>query len=334
MKRIIALVSAIALVVLGLGVSLMTSLWASDWQSAFEDFAGTSTSPSQVLEEGDAENKVAVVNFDGVIQDTGTTGGGMFGGVQGYDHSMTIQALKDIAEDDSYSAVLLNVNSPGGGVFESAEIHKHLMNIKESGKTIYSSMGNMAASGGYYVSAPADQIFATNETITGSIGVIMQSMNYGELAENYGISFDVYKSGEMKDMMSASREATEEEETYIQSIVDTMFQDFVNVVADGRGMSEEQVRELADGRIYLGGEAIENGLVDQEGYFDDALSALKEEVGGSPQVVEFGGMESTSFPFGVKAQGFIENIVGGSEVKMVQELINNRQGIEPMYLYE
>lgn len=333
MKRIIALVSAIALVVLGLGVSLMTSLWASDWQSAFDDFAGMSNSPSQVLEEGDVGNKIAVVNFEGVIQDAGATGGGLFG-AEGYNHPMTIQALKDIAEDDSYSAVLLNVNSPGGGVFESAEIHKHLMSIKESGKTIYSSMGNMAASGGYYVSAPADQIFATNETITGSIGVIMQSMNYGELAENYGISFDVYKSGDMKDMMSASREATEEEQTYIQSIVDTMFQDFVNVVADGRDMSEEQVREIADGRIYLGGEAIDNGLVDQEGYFDDALSALKEDVGGSPQVVEFGGMESSTFPFGVKAPGFVKNIVGGSEVKMVQELINNRQGIEPMYLYE
>lgn len=333
MKRIIALVSAIALVVLGLGVSLMTSLWASDWQAVYDDFAGTSTSPIHVLEEGDAENKIAVVNFEGVIQDVGETGGGFFG-TGGYNHPMTIQALKDIAADDSYTAVLLNVNSPGGGVFESAEIHKHLMSIKESGKTIYSSMGNMAASGGYYVSAPADQIFATNETITGSIGVIMQSMNYGELAENYGISFDVYKSGKMKDMMSASRDATEEEQTYIQSIVDTMFQDFVNVVADGRDMSEEQVRELADGRIYLGGEAIENGLVDQEGYFDDALGALKEDVGGSPQVVEIGGIESTTFPFGVKAQGLIENIVGGSEVKMVQELINNRQGIEPMYLYE
>lgn len=333
MKRIIALVSAIAIVILGLGVSFMTSLWASDWQSVFDEYTGTAAETSHVLEAGDASNKIAVINFDGVIQDMGTTGGGLFA-AGGYDHPMTINALKDIAEDDTYSAVLLNVNSPGGGVFESAEIHKHLMAVKESGKTIYSSMGNMAASGGYYVSAPADQIFATNETITGSIGVIMQSMNYAELAEQYGISFDVYKSGEMKDMMSASREPTEEEEAYLQSIVDTMFQDFVDVVVDGRGMSEEQVRELADGRIYLGGEAISNGLVDQEGYFDDALTALKEEVGGTPHVVEFGNAEMSSFPFGVKVKNALQNVVGGGEVKMVQELINNRQGIEPMYLYE
>ena len=333
MKRIIALVSAIALVILGLGASFMTSLWASDWEDMFNEFSGVNAPMSQVLEEGDAGSKIAVVNFDGVIQDTGTTGGGMFA-TEGYDHPMTIQALKDIAADDSYSAVLLNVNSPGGGVFESAEIHKELMAVKESGNTIYSSMGNMAASGGYYISAPSDRIFATSETITGSIGVIMQSMNYTELAENVGISFDVYKSGKMKDMMSASREATDEEQDYLQEIVDTMFQDFVDVVADGRGMSEEEVRKLADGRIYLGGEAIENGLVDQEGYLDDALTALKEEVGGTPQVVEFGGTPSTSFPFGVKIQNALEGITGGGEVKMVQELINNRQGAEPMYLYE
>src|SRR5699024_7094625 len=120
----------------------------------------------------------------------------------------------------------------------------------------------------------------------------------------------------------------------LENIVDTMLQGFVDVVAEGRGMSEEQVRELADGRIYLGGEAIENGLVDQEGYFDDALAALKEEIGGTPQVVEFGGAQTTSFPFGVKVQNALERITGGGEVKMVQELINNRQGAEPMYLYE
>lgn len=332
MKRIIALVSAIAIVILGLGTSFMTSLWASDWEDMFDDFSGAMAPASTVIEDGDAGNKIAVVNFDGVIQDTGTTGG-MFA-AEGYDHQMTVQALKDIAADDTYSAVLLNVNSPGGGVFESAELHKYLMEIKDSGKTIYSSMGNMAASGGYYISAPADQIFATDETMTGSIGVIMQSMNYSELAENVGISFDVYKSGEMKDMMSASREATDEEKDYIQNIVDTMFQDFVDVVAEGRDMTEEEVRELADGRIYLGGQAIENGLVDQNGYFEDALAALKEDVGGTPQVVEFGGAASTSFPFGAKIESLAENITGGGEAKMVQELINNRQGAKPMYLYE
>lgn len=333
MKRIIALVSAIAIVVLGLGISFMSSLWASDWEDMFTEFSESTGPASTIVEDGDVGNKIAVINIEGVIQDTGETGSGMFA-TEGYNHQMTVQALKDIAKDDSYSAVLLKVDSPGGGVFESAELHKHLKAVKDSGKTIYSSMGNMAASGGYYVSAPADQIFATNETMTGSIGVIMQSINYGKLAEEYGISFDTYKSGEMKDMMSPSREATEEEQEYIQGMVDTMFQDFVDVVADGRGMSEEEVRELADGRVYLGKQALENGLVDQNGYFDDALTALKEEVGGSPQVVEFGGPNSSSLPFGVKIQSALQNLTSGGEVKMVQELIDNRQGVQPMYLYE
>src|SRR5699024_10766464 len=138
--------------------------------------------------------------------------------------------------------------------------------------------------------------------------VIMQSINYSELAEKYGISFDVYKSGKMKDMMSASREATDEEKEYIQGIVDTMFQDFVDVVAEGRGMSEEQVREIADGRIYLGGAGIDNGLIEKKGYLDDALASLKEEISGTPQVVEFGGVENTSFSYGVKIQNAIESI--------------------------
>ena len=333
MKRIIALVSAIAIVVLGLGISFMSSLWASDWEDMFADFSETMAPANTVLEDGDVGNKIAVINIDGVIQDTGASGSGLFQ-TEGYNHQMTIKALKDIAEDDTYSAVLLKVDSPGGGVFESAEIHKHLMAVKDSGKTIYSSMGNMAASGGYYVSAPADQIFATDQTMTGSIGVIMQSMNYGKLAEEYGISFDTYKSGKMKDMMSANREATDEEKEYIQSMVDTMFQDFVDVVAEGRGMSEEEVRKLADGRVYLGSQAIENGLVDKNGYFDDALAALKEEVGGTPQVVEVGGESSSTLPFGVKINSALQNLLGGGEVKMVQELIDNRQGVQPMYLYE
>ena len=240
MKRIIALVSAIAIVVLGLGISFMSSLWASDWEDMFADFSETMAPANTVLEDGDVGNKIAVINIDGVIQDTGASGSGLFQ-AEGYNHQMTIKALKDIAEDDTYSAVLLKLTHLVVASLK-VRIHKHLMAVKDSGKTIYSSMGNMAASGGYYVSAPASN-FATDQTMTGSIGVIMQSMNYGKLVEEYGISFDTYKSGKMKDMMSANREATDEEKN-IFKVVDTMFQDFVDVVAEGRGMSEEEVKNL------------------------------------------------------------------------------------------
>lgn len=247
---------------------------------------------------------------------------------------MTIEALKNIIEDDTTKAIILNVNSPGGGVYESAEIHKYLVEAKEKGKKIYSAMGNMAASGGYYVSAPADKIFATNETMTGSIGVIMQSVNYHELAEKYGVKFETYKSGEMKDMLSPTKETPEAEKEYVQSIVDSMFDDFVQVVADGRGMSEAEVRKIADGRIYLGSEAMKNGLVDEEGYFDDALNALKEEVGKNSQVYAIGADPSLLGFFGLKAPDLLQNLFKQNDVQTIEALMQKRQGIQPMYLYE
>lgn len=331
MKRIIAVVIALALVVFGVMASVFNAMWASDWEEVFDQYASSDFPPSTVVEEGDPANKIAVVNIEGTIMDSGNTG--MFN-ADAYNHPMVIESLEQIADDDTISGVMLNVNSPGGGVYESAEIHKHLQEIKEAGKTVYSSMGGMAASGGYYVSAPADQIFATNETITGSIGVIMQTINYSQLAEDYGVEFETYASGDMKEMLSGHKETSQEEAEYVQGMVDSMYQDFVDVVAEGRGMSGEEVRELADGRVYLGDDAVENGLVDQLGYTEDAMAALEEEIGDNPQVVEYGYNSSSSIPFSNKAKEFVNNMFGNSEITQIESLLNNRQGVQPMYLYE
>src|SRR5699024_7994229 len=153
-------------------------------------------------------------------------------------------------DDETIEAVLLKVDSPGGGVYETAQIYKRLMEVKELDKPIYVSMGNMAASGGYYAAMPAEKIFATTSTITGSIGVIMESINYSELAEEYGVKFNTIKSGKHKDIMSASREMTDEEHDILQSMIDEMYGEFVDVVSEGRDMDEKTVRKLADGRIY------------------------------------------------------------------------------------
>ncbi|WP_020007514.1 signal peptide peptidase SppA [Salinicoccus albus] len=330
-KRIIAVVIALALLVFGVVASVFNAMWASDWEETFNQYASTEFPPSSIVEQGDPENKIAVVNIEGTIMDTGNTGAFNSGG---YNHEMVIESLKQIASDDTVNGVMLNVDSPGGGVYESAEIHSHLQDIKDAGKTIYSSMGGMAASGGYYVSAPADQIFATNETITGSIGVIMQSINYSQLAEEYGIEFDTYTSGDMKDMLSGSSEPTQEEEEYVQGMVDSMFQDFVDVVEAGRGMSEDEVRNLADGRVYLGDEAVDNGLADQIGYPEDAMAALQEELGGNAQVVEYGQNSNSNIPFSAQAKEFVGNLFGNNEIAKIESLLNNRQGVQPMYLYE
>ena len=196
-------------------------------------------------------------------------------------------------------------------------------------------MGGMAASGGYYVSAPADQIFASEETMTGSIGVIMQSINFQQLAEDLGIEFNSYTSGDMKEMLSSTKDPTEEEERYVQGMVDSMFDDFVQVVADGRGMSEDEVRNIADGRIYLGEDAVDNGLVDQLGHIEDATAALKEEVGGNPQIIEYGyanNFAGLNLSYGAKS--IFGELTGQNDIARVEQLINNRQGLQPMYLYD
>lgn len=333
MKRIVAAVIAAALLIFGIFFSFLTSFWASDWEEVFNEFTGGTFPSSFVVEDGDLDNRIAIINIEGTIMDTGEESS-VFNSA-GYNHTLTIEALKEIINDDTISGILLNVDSPGGGVYESEEIHKYLMEAKEAGKVIYSSMGGMAASGGYYVSSPADQIFASNETLTGSIGVIMQSVNYSQLAEDFGVTFDTYTSGDMKEMLNGQREPSEEERQYVQGMVDTMFQNFVDVVEEGRGMSEDEVRNIADGRIYLGQDAVENGLVDQIGYIEDATEALKEELGGNPQIIEYGYDDSfANISFTYKVKDFIGEVTGQSDIQRVESLINNRQGMQPMYLYQ
>ncbi len=132
------------------------------------------------------------------------------------------------------------MNSPGGGVVESAEIHDKILDIKKVKKPVYVSMGSMAASGGYYISAPADKIYASPETMTGSLGVIMHGYNYEKLAKKYGVEFETIKSGPHKDIMSPTREMTGEEREILQNMINNSYDQFVKVIADGRGMTERK----------------------------------------------------------------------------------------------
>jgi protease-4 len=189
-----------------------------------------------------------------------------------------MQQLTKIKNDSDVKGILLEVNSPGGAVYETAEITRALKEIQEDRKIpIYTSMESQAASGGYYISANSDRIFAAEDTMTGSIGVIMSSMNYSGLMEKLGITDATIKSGALKDIGSTSRPQTKEDKEVLQAFVDSMYGRFVKVVATGRGMDEKKVRELADGRIYDGAQAVENGLVDAIGYPDEALAALRKD---------------------------------------------------------
>ncbi|MCE4956337.1 signal peptide peptidase SppA [Macrococcus caseolyticus] len=332
-KRVIAIIIAAVLFILGTSVSFFTSAMTSNFSKSIEDVSKSAEQElsSSVIEGTDAAHQIARVEVDGVIQDTGVPG--LFDEAA-YNHQQTLQALEQIKEDDQIKGLMLVVNSPGGGVYESAEIHKAVEAIKKSGKKVYVTMKNMAASGGYYISAPADKIYASRETITGSLGVIMQSMNYKELADKYGVKFNTIKSGPHKDIMSPTKEMDEEERQILQSFVDESYDAFVKVISEGRKIDKAQVKKIADGRIYSGLQAKKLNLIDEIGLEKDALKAMREDIKAkNAQVIEFN--EGDSF-FGKNffaANSFVKQFMGQSDVDRVQQILSKRQGLEPMYLY-
>ena len=194
-KRWAALGIAALLFFVSIIASLATKHEESSTSDTFSDiFGGEEEFIEEVIEDGSPNRKILVLEVNGVIQDTGSDVTSVFQS-PGYNHRQFLRMLDQAKEDDSVQGIIVRVNTPGGGVSESAEIHKRLVEIKEeTEKPIYISMGTMAASGGYYIAAPANKIFAAPETITGSIGVIMQGINYSELAEKYGVKFDTIKS--------------------------------------------------------------------------------------------------------------------------------------------
>ena len=216
-------------------------------------------------------------------------------------------------------------------MLESAEVYDKILEVKAAGKPVYVSMGSMAASGGYYISAPADKIFASNETLTGSLGVIMQGYNYEKLAEKYGVEFETIKSGPYKDIMSPTREMTAEERKILQSMVDNMYNEFVRVIAEGRGMSEKEVRKLADGRIYDGRQAKQVQLVDEIGRLDDVIAGMKKDLNvKDAQVIRYTDETSLNSLLNMSAQ----KVMGvDAEKAMLTKVLTSSNSPRLMYLY-
>lgn len=332
-KRVIAMIIAAVLFILGTSVSFFTSAVTTNFSKSFEEATNMKNDElsTTVLEGTDGANQIARVEVDGVIQDTGVPG--LFDEA-GYNHTKTLQTLDQIKDDDNIKGLMLVVNSPGGGVYESAEIHDAIKAIKKSGKKVYVTMKNMAASGGYYISAPADKIYASSETITGSLGVIMQSMNYKELADKYGVKFNTIKSGPHKDIMSPTKEMDEEERKILQSFVDESYNAFVKVISEGRHIDTAQVKKIADGRIYSGLQAKKLNLIDEIGMEKDALKAMKEDLKAkNAEVIEFKADDSFFGKDFFAANTFVKQLMGQSDVDRVQQILSKRQGLEPMYLY-
>ncbi|MFZ4792569.1 MAG: signal peptide peptidase SppA [Blastocatellia bacterium] len=227
-------------------------------------------------------DRIAMIPIEGVIDD---------------DMAKVVNRhLKQYGEDSRIKAIILRVESPGGGVAASQEIYTEVRRLKqEKKKKIVVSMGSVAASGGYYLAAPADIIFANPGSVTGSIGVIAEWINYKDLAEWAKLKPVVFKSGEFKDTGSPTRDLTERERVFFQSMIDELYGQFLRAILEGRTgrgttgneINEERLRALADGRVYTGETALRNGLIDSVGNYEDALRKTAEMVGikGKPQVV-------------------------------------------------
>jgi protease-4 len=217
------------------------------------------TSPGTTLSFGE---KIGVVSIEGTIS-----------------ASQAIAAeVEKFKKDDGIKAILLRIDSPGGAVGPTQEIYREVRKAAQT-KTVVASLGTVAASGGYYVASAANKVVANPGTITGSIGVLMEFFRVEELLAKVGITLEVLKSGEFKDIGSPTRKLTERDREILQGLIQEIQQQFVEAVAEGRGLSQEAVRAIADGRIFSGARAKELGLVDELGNFQDAVELAKKEAG-------------------------------------------------------
>lgn len=213
-----------------------------------------------LLNETD-KNLVAVVNVEGVIMDS----------------KEVVDKLYKFSSDDKFKGIILKVNSPGGAVAPSQDIYNTVNELKKK-KPIYAVMESMAASGGYYISAPCTKIFAQKGTLTGSIGVISQFMNFKNLMEWFGVKAEVIKSGNLKDLGSSFRDMTDEEREYWQGMSNTIHNDFILDVSKARNINENRLREFADGRVLTGTQAKQVKLIDEIGGINDASRAMFKEL--------------------------------------------------------
>jgi protease-4 len=217
-------------------------------------------------------DKIAVVELFGVITSA----------------ENVVRQIKNHRENKSIKAILLRIESPGGGVAASQEIYEEVRKTRESGKPVVVSMGALAASGGYYVSCGASRLVANRGTLTGSIGVISEFLQLRGALDKLGIDIKTIKSGRLKDAGSYSRKMTEEDQKYFQSLMDDVHQQFMHVVETERNLSHEQVLRLGDGRVFTGEQAVRLHLVDTLGTYEDAISIAAALAGieGKPSIVK------------------------------------------------
>ncbi|MZG31596.1 MAG: signal peptide peptidase SppA [Nitrospinae bacterium] len=216
--------------------------------------------------------EIAVVNVQGLLMDSRDI----------------VNQLSDYRHNSQVRGVILRIDSPGGAVAPAQEIYNEIMKLRANSKTVYASMGTVAASGGYYIACAADYILANPGTLTGSISAVMAFNNIEELTKKVGVKPKVIKSGKFKDVGSPLRSMTPEEQKLLQDVVDDVHEQFVQAIAKGRNMPPSEIHKIADGRIMTGQQALKLKLIDEVGGLEKTIELLAKKIGvtGRPKLIE------------------------------------------------
>ena len=321
-KQIIGLVVAAALFVGVSAASVFTNTISKNLlQSSADDIINLGGSYQF---NPPSEDYIAIVRVEGTIQEQ--SGSSILEASSGYQHDSTMNYIDELMDDSNNKGILLYVDSPGGTVYESEELYQKLKEYKETTKRpIWDYMAHYAASGGYMVSMASDKIYANSNTTTGSIGVIMSGYDMSGLYKKLGIRYVSITSGKNKD----SSKFTDEQIAIYQDQINEAYEEFVNIVADGRDMSVEDVKKLADGRTYTAKQAKNNGLIDEISLYPDMKDAMSKKL-GTPTFYEMESDEGLLQSLFSKA----ESLVPKSEAQVLTETAKSVESGVPMYYAE
>lgn len=276
-KQIIGLIVASLAFICVSGSSVLINSYSNTLSNESEDSLKSITSSNEV--NIPSEDFIGVVKVEGTIQDTSGSNSVLSSNV-GYNHKKTLKYIDSMISSRDNKGIILYVNSPGGGVYESDELYLKLKQYKEeTGRPVWTYMANMACSGGYYISMASDKIYANRNCWTGSIGVITSTLNVKGLYDKLGIQEIDITSGPNKAMGSSGLEMTDEQRAILQSLVDEAYGQFIGIVAEGRNMDIEKVKPIADGRIYSANQALELGLIDNVDTYDTMKKDMQEYIG-------------------------------------------------------
>lgn len=313
----------IAAVIVGIAiVTTGCNKTVESFTSAFTDSFGSSVDNTVTTDFG--HDYIGVIPVEGTIsEDGGDT----------YNHQYILNSIDAMMDDSENKGIILYLDTPGGSVFASDELYFKIKEYQEKTKRpVYASMQSMAASGGYYISAPCDKIYANRNCWTGSIGVTLGTMyDASELLDKIGIKTNTITSGANKAMGSSVDPMTKEQREIFQSLVDEAYEQFVGIVAEGRDMKVSAVKKLADGRIYTAKQALDNGLIDKIGTFDEAVAGMKAEYKLGDCETEY--FESPASSDWTSLLGFVaENGLGAVSADGIQQIIDMNGKFEFSYI--